>query len=88
MFPNPFLGDRIDVYWIVGLSTDIRHATDILPGARPSGDWVPTLCERWIRLPFPTVAGRRPATEEILDQCPQCLEIAEARECFGVLWDF
>lgn len=75
MFPSPFNG-RNDVFWIVGPGTELRHATTVLPGARPAGDWIPVLCQRWIRVPFPTVAGRVPATASILEQCPLCLEIA------------
>ncbi len=87
MFPSPYNG-RNDVFWIVGLSTDIRHATKVLPGARPPGEWAPTLCQRWIRLPFPSLAGRVPSTAAIHEQCSRCGDIAEQQECSGVIWDF
>ncbi|NHD17806.1 MULTISPECIES: hypothetical protein [unclassified Actinopolyspora] len=87
MFPNPY-DERDDVFWIVGLSTDVRHATEVIPGAHPPGEWVPTLCQHWIRLPFPTPAGRVPTTAAIQRQCPRCGELAEQRGCSGVIWDF
>lgn len=92
-FPSPFLGNKKRIYWIVGCGLGLRHATKVLPGALPHGEWVPSLCETWIRLPFSTPFGREPASKGIQARCSlciqatECLQGAEGDEWRGVIWD-
>ncbi|MBA8822996.1 hypothetical protein FHX42_000325 [Saccharopolyspora lacisalsi] len=88
MFPSPFRAGSADVFWIVGVGTHVRHATTVLPGARPGGYWVPTVCEQWIRWPFDTVSDRTPESKRITERCPTCTETAEDRDWSGSDWDF
>lgn len=88
MWPNPYCCDPKRVFWVVGIGLHLRHATDIRPGAFPSGEWIPTLCETWFRLPFPTVSGVQPRSKSVEHKCPQCTEIADSQGYRSIIWDF
>lgn len=77
-----------DLFWMVGMGKEIRHATEVRPGLVPAGDWIPTLCERWIRIPCSTPYGQQPRSKSIDERCPDCERIAAADESSSVNWDF
>ncbi|GAA2808876.1 hypothetical protein [Saccharopolyspora taberi] len=88
MWPHPIRPEPPMVFWIAGIGEKVRHATDIRPGAAPAGDWIPSLCEVWFRVPFPTIIGREPASRSITDHCPQCTDAAAKRRYRDINWDF
>lgn len=77
-----------DLYWILGMGLKTRHATEVRPGTLPAGDWIPTLCELWIRLPCGTPYEQVPRSKGVTEQCSECQEIAVASESSAVVWDF
>ncbi|MEV0054095.1 hypothetical protein AB0H34_26775 [Saccharopolyspora shandongensis] len=88
MLANPYRGETQEVYWIVGIGLARRHATPVRPGAQPGGEWIPSLCEVWMRVPFATLAGRTPRSTAITERCPQCTEAVDGRGFTGRHWDF
>ncbi|MGP4021105.1 hypothetical protein [Saccharopolyspora sp. 5N708] len=87
MLADPY-SDVEEVYWIVGIGLQRRHATPIRPGAQPGGEWVPSLCEVWLRIPFATLWGREPRSTAVIERCPQCTGTVEERGFSGRNWDF
>ena len=77
-----------DAYWIVGVGLTLRHATEFRPGTFPAGEWIPTLCGRWFKVPFSTPYGREPQSKSISDKCPQCTELVQNNEYSSTNWDF
>lgn len=77
-----------DLYWILGMGMRTRHATDIRPGAHPAGEWIPTECGEWIRVPCATPYEQTPRSKEFLEQCPECRRAAEDKGSSAVMWDF
>ncbi|EQD86704.1 hypothetical protein A8924_7099 [Saccharopolyspora erythraea NRRL 2338] len=88
MWPNPYRVETPMAFWIVGVGEKVRHATDIRPGAAPAGDWIPTLCEVWIRVPFSTVIGQEPKSKDVTERCPNCTEAVSQRKYRDINWDF
>ncbi|MBK0865810.1 hypothetical protein INP57_03220 [Saccharopolyspora sp. HNM0986] len=86
--PHPYRCTSPVAYWIVGLSLHLRHATESRPGALPGGEWTPTLCGTWIRVPFDTPAPRRPRSESIAIRCTPCSEIVATQAYLSITWDF
>ncbi|MBE9374759.1 hypothetical protein IQ251_09905 [Saccharopolyspora sp. HNM0983] len=77
-----------DLFWIVGLGTDRRHATTIRPGAVYAGQWVPALCSAQLKIPQPTPSGREPGSTSVRTLCEDCLQQAQNGDYTEVSWDF
>lgn len=77
-----------DLFWIVGLGADRRHATTIRPGAVYAGQLVPSLCRAWLKIPQPTPSGRDPGSKSVRTLCEDCLQHAQDGEYAETSWDF
>ncbi len=77
-----------DVFWMVGMGMKTRHATEIRPGAYPAGEWIPTLCGVWIRVPCGTPHEQEPPSKRITERCPNCEEQVRALDLSSTVWDF
>ena len=77
-----------DLFWMVGMGKEIRHATDVRPGLVPAGDWIPTLCGVWIRVPCDTPYRHQPRSEAIRERCPDCEHSTADGHSSSVNWDF
>ena len=77
-----------DLYWILGMGMKTRHATRVRPGAYPAGEWVPTECTEWIRIPCGTPYGQTPYSRAYIEQCVDCLCVAEKNDSSAIFWDF
>lgn len=77
-----------DAFWIVGMGMKIRHATEVRPGALPAGEWIPTLCDEWIRVPCSTPYEQDPHTKHVTTRCNDCAEQVNARDLSCTVWDF
>lgn len=87
MLPSAYDSGTTHVYWIVGAGMPLRHATGTRPGALPGGDWIPALCERWIRVPFDTPIGWEPRSRRVTERCARCEEVVELHQYSGITWD-
>ncbi|GAA3364316.1 MULTISPECIES: hypothetical protein [Saccharopolyspora] len=75
---------RETVYWLVGPGAKVRHAVEFAPGAFPGGQLLPTVCNRWIKVPF---AGRDAAVDAITARCPDCTDTVRPHQPCEVTWN-
>ncbi|MFR9728039.1 hypothetical protein ACL03H_02350 [Saccharopolyspora sp. MS10] len=75
---------RETVYWLVGPGAKVRHAVEFAPGTFPGGQLLPTVCRRWIKVPF---AGRDAAVNAISDRCLDCAESVRPHQPCEVTWN-
>lgn len=78
---------RGTVYWLVGPGARVRHAVEFGPGAFPSGQLLPTVCNRWIKVPLGTPRGREPVSQKITERCEECVETVRPHQPAEVVWD-
>ena len=78
--------DTTHVYWLVDAGTRTRHATGTRPGALPGGEWIPAICETWMRAPFATPLGLEPRAQPTT-RCPQCTQIVIDNDYVAITWD-
>ncbi|WP_433870540.1 hypothetical protein [Saccharopolyspora sp. CA-218241] len=88
MVTDVFHDERQDVFWIVGVGADRRHATTMRPGAVYSGQWVPSLCDVWLKIPPATPGGREPKSRAITDRCEDCARKTAEGDFAHTIWDF
>ena len=60
------------VWWVVAAGGELRHATRELPGSWVEGLPLPVLCERVVKAPLATPAGRVPSSVEVHERCYDC----------------
>lgn len=77
-----------DLFWIVGLNAERRHATTLRPGAVYAGQSVPSLCRAWLKIPQPTPSGREPGSKSVQALCEECLRHAQEGDYSETSWDF
>lgn len=87
MLPSAYESGTTYVYWIVGVGLPLRHATGTRPGALPGGDWIPAICETWMRVPFDTPPGWEPSSKSVTEHCPQCSRIVADNHYSAITWD-
>ncbi|GAB2653620.1 hypothetical protein GCM10027271_09980 [Saccharopolyspora gloriosae] len=75
---------RETVYWLVGPGAKVRHAVEFAPGTFPGGQLLPTVCHRWIKVPF---AGRGAAIDAITDRCHDCTDSVRPHQPCEVTWN-
>lgn len=74
---------RETVYWLVGPGARVRHAVEFAPGTFPGGQLLPTVCNRWIKIPF---AGGGHAAS-IIQRCPECTSAVRPHQPCEVTWN-
>ena len=88
MVTDVFDDERQDLFWIVGLGLDRRHATTVRPGAVYSGQLVPSMCDSWLKIPQTTPIGREPHSKAVTEKCEECRRRTEESHFSHVVWDF
>lgn len=88
MVTDVFHDERQDVFWIVGMGTDRRHAMTMRPGAVYAGQSVVALCGTTLKIPQPTPSGRPPRSKHVTEKCVECEEQSNADWFSHALWDF
>lgn len=83
---------RDRVFWLVGPGKKLRHAVRVHPAALPHGEFIPTVCETWIRVPFSTPYDRIPASKAITERCADCVyylvqQYRESSPPMEISWD-
>lgn len=75
---------RETVYWLVGPGARVRHAVEFAPGAFPGEQLLPTVCNRWIKIPF---AGAGQHAAAIKERCAECREAVRPHQPCEVTWN-
>ena len=83
-----FSSDAETVFWIVGAGTRLRHGTVTRPGATFAGDWVPSLCGTWLKVPTSTPYGSEPLSASITERCEDCAEQVRREDRHSTAWNF
>lgn len=88
MIYDAFRREERDAYWILGSGLFRRHAMTTQPGAVFCGQWVPALCETWLKIPNATPYHRAPASRSVTTRCEECTEHVQRHGYFDNTWDF
>ncbi|WP_344677531.1 hypothetical protein [Saccharopolyspora taberi] len=75
-------------YWICPRGSNIRHATDIRPGALINGSAIKALGGCAITIPMATPNDQQPRSRLVNKRCPDCAEVVEERNLPSRDWDF
>lgn len=85
----PVFGEQHqEVFWIVGINSDQRHAMTNRPGAVYAGQTIPALCGAGIKIPQPTPSGRAPRSKDVTARCTDCAHRADDAVFAHTTWDF
>ncbi|GAB3286438.1 hypothetical protein [Parasphingorhabdus pacifica] len=78
---------RQTVYWLLGPGARVRHAVEFGPGSFPGGQLLPTVCNRWIKVPFGAPSGGEDISRKINERCGECTEAITPHKPSEVVWD-